>query len=84
MAANDPTTKDLSPQGLASQLFDAALLQYKNDPREAARQVIVFLKEALVYAISASAGDEVARRALFKNIGESIIGPQAQQPSEKP
>jgi hypothetical protein len=72
MNPNDPT-KSLSPPGLANQLFDAAILQYKNEPREAARQVIVFLTEALVYAISATVGDEVARKALLKSVGESII-----------
>ncbi len=69
--ANDP--KPLSPQDLANQLFDLALLQSKSDPREAARQVIVFLKEALVYAVSATAGDDAARRGLLKSVGESII-----------
>jgi len=85
MAAND-STKDWTPQALANQLFDAALLQYKNDPREAARQVIVFLGEALVYAISAAtAGDEAARGAMFKSVGESIVSAQSStQASEKP
>jgi nicotinamide mononucleotide (NMN) deamidase PncC len=65
-------TKQLTPPDLATQLFDAAFVQYKNDHREAARQVIVFLTETLVYAISSSAGDEAARKALLKSVGESI------------
>jgi hypothetical protein len=72
MNPNDPT-KSLTPPGLANQLFDAALVQYKSDPREAAKQVIVFLTESLVYAISVTAGDDVARKALLKSVGESIV-----------
>ena len=71
MSPND--TKQLRPSDLANQLFDAALLQYSRVPHEAARQVIVFLTEALVYAISTTAGDEVARKALLKSVGESIV-----------
>lgn len=77
---NDPNTKTLSPQGLANQLFDASLAQNMTDPREAARQVIVFLIEALVYAVSSSAGDEAARKALLKSVGDTI----AAAPSLKP
>jgi hypothetical protein len=78
--SNDPV-KTMSPPDLANQLFDVAIGQYKNDPREAARQVINFLTEALVYAISSSAGDDVARKALLKSVGESII---VGQPLGKP
>jgi hypothetical protein len=75
---SDPTpTKDLTPADLANQLFDAALLQYRSNPREGLRQVIVFLTEALVYAISQSTKDEEARRAMLKSVGESIAtGPK--------
>ena len=69
--ANDPN-KTLLPTDLANQLFDHAIAQYKGDPREAARQVVVFLTEALVYAISSTAGDDNARKALLKSVGESI------------
>lgn len=79
MAANEPT-KDLSSQGLADQLFDAAFAQYRSDPREAARQVIRFLTEALVYACKATASDDAARRALLTSVGETIIA----APLEKP
>lgn len=72
MGPNDPT-KQLTPPDLANQLFDAAVVQYRSDPREAARRVIIFLTETLVYAISATAGDEAARQALLKSVGESII-----------
>jgi hypothetical protein len=72
MSPNDPT-KSLRPVDLANQLFDAALLQYRSNPREAARQVIVFLSETIVYAVSATAGDEPACKALLKSVGESII-----------
>lgn len=68
---NEP--KVLSPKELADQLFDAAFAQIKGDHREAARQVILFLKEALVYAVSATAGDDVARKGLLKSVGESIV-----------
>ena len=77
---NQSNTKQLRPADLANQLFDAALLQYRSDPREAARQVIVFLSETLVYAISATAGDEVARKAMLKSIGESIVASPQQAP----
>jgi hypothetical protein len=69
--ANEP--KALTSKGLADQLFDGALAQVNGDHREAARQVIIFLKEALVYAVSATAGDDVARKALLKSVGESIV-----------
>lgn len=69
---NDPNAQMLSPDGLANQLFDAAIMQYKGDPREAARQVIVFLTEALIYAVSSTAGDEGARKGLLKSVGDTI------------
>lgn len=70
---NDPNVKVLSPQGLANQLFDAAMLQNPSSgPQETARHVIVFLTEALVYAISSTAGDEGARQALLKSVAEMI------------
>ena len=71
---SNEATKELTPTALANQLFDAALVQYK-DPREAARQIINFLSEALVYAVTASAGDENARKALLKTVGDRIASP---------
>jgi hypothetical protein len=68
---NEP--KVLSSKELADQLFDAALSQVNGDLREAARQVIIFLKDALVYAVSATASDEASRKGLLKSVGESII-----------
>lgn len=68
---NEP--KVLSPKELADQLFDAVLAQVKEDYREAARQVILFLKEALVYAVTATGGDDAARKALLRSVGESIV-----------
>lgn len=62
----------MSPDQLANQLFDVVIAQCKNDPREAARQVIVFLTSSLIYAICSTAGDEVARKALLKSVGDSI------------
>jgi len=62
----------LTPEALANQLFDAALGQYSGDPREGARQVIVFLTEAIVYAAASTASDENARKALLKSIGDTI------------
>lgn len=56
---SDPNAQMLSPDGLANQLFDAAVLQYKTDPREAARRVIQFLSEALFYAVSSSKSDVI-------------------------
>ena len=68
-----PNTGPLSPEQLASQLFDA-VMPHMSDPREAARQVVLFLAEALVYAISSTSGsDEVARKATLKSIGDMII-----------
>jgi hypothetical protein len=74
MNPSDGTTKDLTPDGLANQLFDAAFLQYRSDPREAARTVIRFLTETVIYAVNATAGDEAARKALLKSVGEKITG----------
>ena len=85
---NDPNaqTQMLSPDGLASQLWDAAFVQSKGDPREAARQVIIFLTEAIVFAISSSAGDENARKAMLKNIGDTIASapPLQKAPAVQP
>jgi hypothetical protein len=69
---NPPNVQALSPDQLANQLFDAAIMQCDN-PREAARQVIVFLTSSLIYAICVTAGDEAARKALLKSVGDSII-----------
>lgn len=70
--SNEPPA--LSPKNLADQLFDGALLQLNGDHREAAGHVILFLKEALVYAVLASAGsEEAARNGLLKSVGESIV-----------
>ena len=74
---NNPNTQALSPDQLANQLFDAAIMQYRNDPREAARQVIIFLTDALIYAISGTAGDDVARKALLKSVGDKITAAPA-------
>lgn len=81
---NDPNTQSLSPDQLANQLFDAAIMQYRSDPREAARQVIVFLTEALIYAISGTAGDEAARKALLKSVGDTITSAPPLQPKVAP
>lgn len=71
MSTNE--TKTLSSKDLADQLFDATLLQVNGDFREAAGQVILFLKDALVYAVLASAGgDDAQKRGLLKSVGESI------------
>lgn len=72
MPTPSDTTQLLTPEGLANQLFDASLMQYNGDPREGARQVIVFLTEALIYAASSTAADEVARKALLKSLGDTI------------
>lgn len=73
MSPNEATTKQLTPPDLANQLFDAAIGQFQNDPREAARQVIVFLRETLVYAITSSTpNDLTARKGLLKSVAESI------------
>jgi hypothetical protein len=69
---NTPSSQQsLSPDQLANQLFDVAA-QHQSDPREAARQVIVFLTSSLIYAICATAGDEAARKALLKSVGDTI------------
>ena len=93
---NDPNqAQGLTPDGLANQLFDAAIAQAfaqnVSDPREAARRVIIFLTEAIVYAISSTAGDDAARKALLKNVGETIItapplpgSPGSKSPAGKP
>lgn len=69
--ANEP--KVYSPKELTDQLFDTSLGQVQGNHREAAQLVILFLKEALVYAVIATtANDEAARRGLLKSVGESI------------
>jgi hypothetical protein len=77
-------SKVLAPKELADQLFEAALAQVK-DPREAARQVILFLKESLVYAVSATAVGDAARKALLKSVGDSIGAlPESQTAPQTP
>ena len=55
--------QNLTPEGLANQLFDAAISQAMaqkvSDPREAARWVIQFLASALFYAVNSSKNDVV-------------------------
>jgi hypothetical protein len=62
----------VTPVQLANQLFNAALAQYSDKPREAAHQVVAFLTEALIYSISGSTTDEAARKVLFKSVGDTI------------
>lgn len=61
---NDPNQpQGLTPERLASQLFDATLSlagTQKVDPREAARHVIAFLTEALFYAVTSTKNDVIA------------------------
>ena len=88
--SNPNQPQGITPEGLANQLFDLSIAQAfaenQSDPREAARRVIMFLTEALVYAISSSAGDDVARKAMLKDIGERIIAasPIPGSPGSKP
>lgn len=56
---NDPNAKPLSPDGLANQLFDAALMQNPTNPRVVAQQVIDFLASSLFYAITSSKNDVI-------------------------
>lgn len=59
----DPNQQGLSPESLASQLFDAAMsqgmAQGMTDPRQAARRVVGFLTDALFYALAANKSDPV-------------------------
>lgn len=80
MAPNE--TKQLTPTDLVNQLFDAAIVQY-GDPHAAARELVVFLTEALLYAISATVGDETARKALLKSVGDSIAAWQPPTPGKQ-
>jgi hypothetical protein len=68
-------SKALSPKDLADQLFDASLAQVKGNYREAARQVVVFLTESLMYAVSAVSTTTIdeATRGLLKDVGQSIV-----------
>lgn len=69
----------LTPDGLASQLFDAAFMQNKmSDPREAAQQVIGFLTEALFYAVTSAKHDVI----VF--LTESIIYVASSAVSDEP
>lgn len=72
-------TQMLSPESLANQLFDAALAQFPASPREAAKHVITFLAEALVYAVSETAGNEDLRKTSLKNVGDMIASAPARQ-----
>ena len=61
---NDPNQgQGLTPEGLANQLFDAAvsqtLSQNITDPREAARRVVGFLTDSLFYALTSTKNDLV-------------------------
>ncbi len=86
------TTQTLTPEALANQLFDAAIMQYNGDPREGARQVIVFLTEALIYAASSTASDEERARRCLKSLGDTIAavlhsspsGSEAREPPWRP
>jgi hypothetical protein len=49
----------ISPEQLVNQLFDAAIAQSRNDLRVAARTVIVFLTEALFYAVTSAKNDPI-------------------------
>lgn len=61
---NDPNqAQGVTPEGLANQLFDAAvsqaLSQNITDPREAARRVVGFLTDSLFYALASTKNDLV-------------------------
>ena len=60
---NNPNQQDLTPEVLATQLFDAAfaqgLAQNMTDPREAGRRVVGFLADSLFYALKATKDDPV-------------------------
>ena len=66
-------TKMLTPDGLTNQLFDGALKQNPTDARLAARQVISFLMNALMYALTSSKNDPIVflTEALVDVIGAS-------------
>lgn len=58
--SNPQGQQPLTPDSLASQLFDAAFMQNKmTDPRQAAQQVIGFLTEALFHAVTAAKHDVI-------------------------
>ena len=102
--SNPSQPQSLTPEGLASQLFDIAVMQNQTDPRQAAghvidflasslfyavtsdkRDVLAWLKEAVIYIASASAPDEAARRALLKRVGEEIANaPPVAAPAAPP
>jgi len=58
-ASNDPNTKAVSPEQLVEQLFNLALIQYRNDIRETTNQVIDFLTKSLIYAVVQAKGDPI-------------------------
>jgi len=58
-APNDPNTKAVSPEQLVEQLFNLALIQYRNDIRETTNQVIDFLTKSLIYAVVSAKGDPI-------------------------
>ena len=61
---HDPNqAQGLTPEGLANQLFDAAIAQAlgqnMTDPREAGRRVVGFLTDSLFYALTSTKNDPV-------------------------
>jgi hypothetical protein len=71
--------KMLTPDGLVNQLFDGAVMQNPTDPRLAARQVISFLANALLYALTSSKNDPVVflTEALVDVIAATTAGDEA-------
>lgn len=75
---NPSPPKGMIPKGLAEEIFNQLLPRVNGDPREATRQAILFLREAILYAAHSSAIDPASRAALpglLKDLGESIANP---------
>jgi len=71
--------KMLTPDGLVNQLFDGAWKQNPSDPKLAARQVVSFLTNALLYALTSSKNDPIVflTEALVDVIAASTPGDDA-------
>lgn len=63
----------ITPDLLVQGLFEDAIAQIGDDPKEAAVQVMSFLTQALVLAANiSSGGNESARKGMLKYLAEQI------------
>lgn len=59
MPTPNEAPKMMTPEDLVNQLFNGVFMQNPTDPQLAARQVISFLMNALLYALTSSKNDPI-------------------------